>query len=198
MLPLAAELWQARTASEWKRLYLTKIAGRESGIPSLHNCLDDIGCLNGYQQLLDLPFVALIISSAQWSLCLAHRELVRLQGNRPSRNVSLALSSMHEETSQTVAHTRLSFTVMSGGLQPPAQVMFERAQMSLYVNLEDVQTLAGKAGEEEARKIHPVLTNWAQSSESRKAIWHAGQLYRAAKEYPRVMLQDFAAVALYH
>jgi Fungal specific transcription factor domain len=197
-LPLCTELWQARTSSEWKSIYLAKIAGMEASVPSLRACLDDISSLTDILHMIDFPFASLVILSAHWTLGHQYRELVRFHGPDLRRNLSLILTSMYEEITQGFTRVQMSLTEWPGGMQALASVMYERIQMNMHVFLEDVQTLAGKAGEEEARKIFPILSAWAQSRESRRAIWHAGQLFRALKEYAPKTLQDFSAVALYH
>ncbi|KAK5024675.1 hypothetical protein LTS07_008521 [Exophiala sideris] len=50
--------------------------------------------------------------------------------------------------------------------------------------------MAGKEGEEEARKALPNLSAWAASGESRQAVFHAGQVLRAAKQHHVGTLQD--------
>ncbi|KAK4944553.1 hypothetical protein LTR10_015987 [Elasticomyces elasticus] len=58
--------------------------------------------------------------------------------------------------------------------------------------------MAGKEGEEEARKALPNLSAWAASGESRQAVFHAGQVLRAAKQHHVGTLQGASAVGLYH
>jgi hypothetical protein len=70
--------------------------------------------------------------------------------------------------------------------------------MNLHVSLEDVQLLAGKAGEKEARRVWPLLITWAQSQDSRQAIWHAGQILRVVKGCSATGLEGSPAVAVYH
>ena len=70
--------------------------------------------------------------------------------------------------------------------------------MSLHVCLDDIQLFAGRAGEDEARKIYPQVRTWTQDSESRKAVWHAGQVFHHAKKFEKTRLRDFYAVAVYH
>jgi hypothetical protein len=55
--------------------------------------------------------------------------------------------------------------------------------MSLHVALDDIQLFAGRAGEDEARRIYPQIRTWTQDSESRKAVWHAGQVFHHAKKF---------------
>ena len=83
-------------------------------------------------------------------------------------------------------------------MQPEAVLVYEQSLMNLHVSFEDVQLFAGKEGEDEARRVYPLLTQWAGSRESRQAVWHAGQVLRAAKQYRSKSLRDFSAIALYH
>lgn len=84
-------------------------------------------------------------------------------------------------------------------------------RMNLCVAFEDLQLLAGKEGEDEARRVYPSLKQWYRSPECREAMWHAGQVVRAARRpagrspnaahspTPDVpWLRDFNAVAPYH
>ena len=70
--------------------------------------------------------------------------------------------------------------------------------MHLHVSLEDIQLLAGKEGDDEARRILPLLSSWAESRESRQAVFHAGQALRAAKKCPSYTLRDSLAISIYH
>jgi hypothetical protein len=71
--------------------------------------------------------------------------------------------------------------------------------MNMQVSFEELQLLAGKEGNEEAHRVYPILKLWSESRKSREAIWHAGQIVRAAASAdPRQPLREFYAVALYH
>jgi hypothetical protein len=70
--------------------------------------------------------------------------------------------------------------------------------MSLHVSLDDIQLFAGREGEDEARKIFPQVRAWTRDSDSRKAVWHAGQVFHHAKAFEKTRLRDFYAVATYH
>ena len=69
--------------------------------------------------------------------------------------------------------------------------------MFLNVSLDDVHRFAGKDGERDAREIVPSMRNWCHGKEARRAIWHAGQVLRAAKSFRRAQLRGFHAVAVY-
>ena len=85
--------------------------------------------------------------------------------------------------------------------------MAEILRMNLCVGFEDLQNLAGKEGEEEARRALPSLRKWFSSPDSRQAMWHAGQIVFATRlpnarelraRMRDIWLRDFFAVALYH
>tara|TARA_R110002060_G_scaffold50370_1_gene61163 strand:- start:36 stop:470 length:435 start_codon:yes stop_codon:yes gene_type:complete len=69
--------------------------------------------------------------------------------------------------------------------------------MILYVSPEELQRFAGKGGEEAAVQVIPSLEQWASTGHARKAVWHAGQVFRAAAQMPPAGLRDFLAIAVY-
>lgn len=62
----------------------------------------------------------------------------------------------------------------------------------------DIQLFAGIEGQEEARNAYPALREWTKTSAARQALWHAGQILRAATSMPKPLLCNFNAIALYH
>jgi hypothetical protein len=83
-------------------------------------------------------------------------------------------------TSLAMAQTPLPF---SFDVPAAADVSLNMSLVLLHLNvsLEDVQLLAGAEGPEEARRVIPLLQEWAHSANARWAVWHAGQILRAAK-----------------
>lgn len=69
--------------------------------------------------------------------------------------------------------------------------------MNLHVSFEELQLFAGKEGTEEAVRVYPSLKTWWKGRRARQAIWHAGQIIRAARR-AEGELRDFYAVAIYH
>jgi hypothetical protein len=76
--------------------------------------------------------------------------------------------------------------------------LLELLGMTLYVSLEDLQAFAGKEDEEESLRAYPAVQAWIQGSESRLAVWHAGQLLREARTFGPGGLREFWAVGVYH
>jgi hypothetical protein len=79
-----------------------------------------------------------------------------------------------------------------------ARILQELFMMNLHVSFEELQLFAGKEGSEEAHRVYPFLRQWFDKPLSRKAIFYAGQILRAADMFPSSQLRDFYAVALYH
>lgn len=69
--------------------------------------------------------------------------------------------------------------------------------MFLHVSLDDVQRFAGKDGEHEAPEVVPSMRIWCHGKDARTAIWHAGQVLKAAKSFHHTKLRGFHAVAVY-
>lgn len=197
-LPASSDMWHAKSSTEWKNLYLAKHISQRGSIPTLRGATDDFSLVSSYLDIIDIPLTNLLVLCNLWSLSWQYRELIRLNVSNPGGNSSLITKSLYQEIIQALQRFRLYSSDWMSGIQPLAVILHERVLLNLHASLEDVQLFAGKAGEDEARRAYPVLAAWAQSRESRQAVCYAGQIIKAAKEFPRQMLQDFAAVSVYH
>jgi hypothetical protein len=200
-LPLSKDLWLAKTATEWKNSYLSMFNEPNERLPSIRSCVDDTSPIFKYQHNIDVQMTLIVIVSCIWRLIWQYREM-KATLNSPtipgSLNSGLTANSLHQDISHSMQHLSLNAREWNGGMKPEARLLLEQCLMHLYVSLEEVQLLAGKEGEEEARKAFPFLSAWAESPESRKAIFHAGQVLRAAKQHTGHLLRDASAVAVYH
>jgi hypothetical protein len=107
------------------------------------------------------------------------------------------LVSIQQETAKRLQDLHI-IAIDCNAMSANTKLIYERELMSLYVSLEDVQLLAGKYGEDEARRILPTLSLWAQDQDSRQAIWHAGQIIKSARSMADGMLRCASAVIVYH
>ncbi|TVY38132.1 E3 SUMO-protein ligase, partial [Lachnellula occidentalis] len=149
-------------------------------------------------------FFALLVSrtagtnSSQWSLVSEYRQLefiLKIQSPERHWNGALISTSWHQELCQLLEHFRIT---VPGGMSQEAIVLQELYMMNLHVSFEELQLFAGKEGNEEAQRVYPLLKQWFGNRKSREAIFHAGQVLRAANSFPSSQLRDFYAVALYH
>lgn len=200
-LPFSRDLWLAQTATEWRNIYLSRTNEMGERLPSIRMCVDDTSPIFKHERIIDVPMTLVAIISSIWRLIWQYREVkttIKSPTKAGLRHSGLNANSLLQEISHLMQHLSLNATEWGGSMNPAARLLHEQCLMHLHVSLEDVQILAGKEGEDEARKAFPVLSAWAESLESRQAIYHAGQVLRAAKQYTGHMLRDASAVAVYH
>jgi hypothetical protein len=201
-LPEARELWYARSAAEWKAEYLRRSTSQSRLGPSIGNLLHDAHLLTTNHPCVDLQLAVSAFLHGYWALILEYRRLsaVHRSGSYTSGtsgSQGLLLSSRHQELVKDLQ----SFQLMTSDwvdVTPKEHILVNTLLMNLHVSLDDLQLFAGKEGEDQARRVYPVLQQWASSSEARSAIWHAGQALRYAKAFPPGQLRDFYAVAVHH
>lgn len=76
--------------------------------------------------------------------------------------------------------------------------MNEFVMMYLHIDMDAVQRFVGKMGELDARRAYPGLRDWSRTKEARTAIWHAGQVLRAARAVSPYQFRGFDSLAIYH
>lgn len=70
--------------------------------------------------------------------------------------------------------------------------------MYLHTSVDTITRFAGKCGEEEANRAYTLLQPWSQTKDARIAIYHAGQVLRAAREVPNHQLRGQDALMTHH
>jgi hypothetical protein len=199
-LPFARDLWLANSASDWKTLYLAKMGGTRDQPPSCRHCLYDTNSIFRAPHLVDVQMALSVTLCSVWGIIWQYRKMKEASGpydRGMSRSNSLAVNSLHQEAISLMQRLILDATERGADIGAPASLFRHVCLMHLHVSLEEVQQLAGREGEEEARRVLPLLRDWAESTEARQAIFHAGQVIRAAKQYTHGALRDFSAVAVY-
>ncbi|KAL1878644.1 hypothetical protein Daus18300_001919 [Diaporthe australafricana] len=203
-LPEARELWFAKTAREWKMHYLERNAGQDRRPPSLGDLFRDINLLATEHHRLDVQYAVSIYLHGFWSLIREYRQMnaiYRWSAFSPTTagNPNVLLQSRHQELVKTLE--QFQATALQNWphmLSAQEKVVLNLLFVNLHVSLEDLQLFSGKEGDDQAKRIYPSLQQWAQDAESRRALWHAGQILRWAKEFPFGHLKDFYAVAVHH
>lgn len=201
-LPEARELWFANTAQEWKARYLERNIGHTKRPPSVGDLFHDVHLLTANHQRLDVQFSISIFLHGFWALILEYRQLSsvhksRSYANSLGGNPNMLLSSRHQELVKDLQ----SFHLIAAGWQDMSareHLLLNLLMMNLHVSLDDLQLFLGKEGEDQARRIYPILQQWVMSSEARSAAWCASQVLRYARFFPPGHLKDFYAVAVHH
>src|SRR4051812_20100823 len=74
-LPASRDLWFAKTAEEWKRLYLERDASEAKRAPSVGDLLHDMKLLAANRHRLDVQLALSVFLHAFWALILEYRSL---------------------------------------------------------------------------------------------------------------------------
>ncbi len=126
-----------------------------------------------------------------WDFC----QMTSLGTRSPAKgNNSLILSSRYQELAKQIE----DFHVSSPPLTKSTEITMELMLVHLNAPLDDIQLFAGIEGQEEARSAYPLLRDWTKTVTARQALWHAGQILRAAECLPKGLLCNFNAIAIYH
>lgn len=201
-LPEARELWFAKSATEWKSLYLQRQVGQSKRPPSVGDLFHDVHLLPANHQRLDMQLSISIFLHGFWALILEYRHLSAVHRSRSytnslGGNPNLLLSSRHQELVKDLQSFQLIASEWPD-MSAQEHVLLNLLMMNLHVSLDDLQLFSGKEGEDQARRVYPVLQQWAAGTEARSAVWCAGQILRYAKFFPPGHLKDFYAVAVHH
>lgn len=198
--PVSNDLWSASCAEEWRALYLQKnFDASERGLTISQgiNGVSQLRC----QQNIDLTFAATVIIHSTWCMVYSNSLLQSLTRSQPTgqHHWGFSLDSYHNSgIVRLIEQVVLSISDCEGCLRPQLALVSERTLMDLHVSFEHLRLFAGKEGEEEARQAYPVLQRWAESSDARKAIWHAGQILKAARRCSAESLREFGSICVYH
>lgn len=201
-LPEPRELWLARNSTEWKAEYLQRHEGQSRTSLSVGDLFHDIHLLPGHSHQVDIQFSVSVYLHGFWALILEYRKLSAVQRSRfyassMGGSQNLLLSSRQQELVKELQSFQLMVQEWQD-MTAQEHLLLNLLIMNLHVSLDDLQLFAGKEGEDQARRIYPVLQQWASSSEARSAIWCAGQILRYAKAFPPGHLKDFHSVAVHH
>lgn len=197
-LPASRELWSASSAQEWKNTYLSR-AAPTTQIPRMTDILHDPSLLESTNMHIDISLSSLALLHGFWGQIHAYSEGLKFYPPAAANTNSthrLWLSTQHRELYRDLKELTLRLT---SSTSQPTQLLLtaELFAMMLHVIPDELQRFAGKSGEEEARRASLALQLWSQSSDSRHAVWHAGQVFRAARMLPPAELRGFYAIAVY-
>jgi hypothetical protein len=188
-LPQSDALWHADSAQSWKLAYLSLSRGSGTRTSSAGNLLDldDLCCYES---------ASLIYLYMIWGMIWEHRQMEAMVNRMPGLQTnSLVLSSRHQELTKYFEDFRLTSSIASG---PSVTLLVEVMLMHLNAPLEEIQLFAGIEGQEEARRVYLSLQIWVKSAHARQALWHAGQVIRAAKQFSKGLIRNVNAIAIYH
>ena len=193
-LPESEALWHAPSAELWKATYMRSSAPRHDRQPSLVDCIQDLDILATKDIFVDQRQASMAVLGAAWRMIWEYRQLDSSMKGHSNQwcNSNLLMNSRHGELTKLLQCFRISSVE-----DAKVALILELLLMHLHMSLDDVQLFAGVEGEEEARRVYPSLVQWTKTTTARQALWHAGQVIRAARNLRQGLICDFAAIAVY-
>ncbi|KAL9114592.1 MAG: hypothetical protein Q9227_001270 [Pyrenula ochraceoflavens] len=201
-LPCPSDVWEAADAVTWKRRRLGREPPRRADpsfperLPSLPEILQDMSLLADFANHIDIQLSRLIVLHALWALVWEHRQLNTISSGQSGPWSGLVLSSRHREISVAIQEFRMNS--VSPPMAPEVRLVLECVDMHLFMSLDELQLYAGKENKQEAQQAIRSARHWIESPHSKQAVWHAGQVVRAARNFRLRTLRDFYAIAVYH
>lgn len=204
--PDADLMWRATSAEGWKAACLH--AGKSPGKRPLTLC-DAVRICNGEVKQSDLSVQAMLYTLyGLWALVWERQQFqdAMQSGDAISEDEmhdtpNLMLPSRREPLLKALnaLRVRLSSIKDEDERSPTAEPMLvlEYLSMALHVPLQGLHAFAGRDGEREARRIYPLLQEWVQSREARQGVWHAGQVFSAAKAHSSRDMRDLRVMLVY-
>lgn len=194
-LPSIRALWDAKSAAAWRDTYLDLGLLSTERQPSLVEAMRDMSRLQG---AVDMQLAGCILLHGFSAMVNEyHRFSFISKGNSKHWN-ALVTNSRHQELAQALQHFRMICYEWPNFPIPEVILIYEMISMLLYMSLEDLQLFAGKEDKSEARRVYHSALEWISSIDSRRAVWHAGQVIRAAKAIPAGCVTGFLAVGVYY
>nr|POE87365.1 zinc finger protein klf1 [Quercus suber] len=193
-LPESEALWHAPSAEQWKATYMRSSAPRWERQPSLVDCIQDLDILATKDIGLDQRQASMAVLGAAWRMIWEYRQLDSSMKDYTSQwcNSNLLMSARHSELTKLLQCFRLSSVE-----DAKVTLILELLLMHLHISIDDIHLFAGVEGGDEARRVYPALVQWTRTTTARQALWHAGQVIRAARTLRQGLICDFAAIACY-
>ena len=192
--PEPQSLWLAQSPRAW-HLAFHALEPTPGYIPALVDLLGDPG-LPIASRHVDQFEIGSILMQGYWRLVHHHREWSVLFGQYSPVGEKDLGGPRYQELARMLesARLRLEDLHMLEGIQG---MMLELILLHHNAPLGDVQLFAGLEGVAEAKRVYSTLQSWFNTSRSRQAIWHAGQILRLAETLPQQRVRDFTAVMIY-
>lgn len=196
-VPASRSLFMASSAEQWKSIYIETCLSHHP-LPPLGDVMHDVHMLDNLSKEIDVDLCYASILHSFWSQVSAFRQSVKFH------NISENGDSVHRlwMTSQQLELYREieAFKSRLLATADPQQELIMTAElflMILYVYPEELQRFAGKNGEDAASQAATALQEWSVTPHARRAVWHAGQVFRRAALMPPTELRDFFTIAVY-
>ncbi|CEO59649.1 hypothetical protein PMG11_04317 [Penicillium brasilianum] len=193
-LPFSRKLWDAKTAAEWKVIYIQEIPQSPSISVSLSTILQDITTLSSIPRHADFKLAALATIHGISNMISDHNRILR----GSARQWSIVVANLwQQELIQLLEQFRLLAVEPLKDSLPAMSLIYQTVSLSLYLPLGILETFSGRDGEERSSAIYQSFIQHISPTHLRKASWHAGQVLRIARSMPSGSLVASQAACVY-
>lgn len=194
-LPSSSTLWNAPRATDWLQVMKEDRALKAQKPLPLYQVMRQPHLLTACQELIDDKLAAVIYLAGCLSLITEYWHMNGLTHGLQSTD-DFVLKSRHAELSSLLEQFS-GEQVDSSKHGPEVQLLQEWTFLHLNVSFDEVSRYCGSGSDQDAQASAPYVQHWYQSPQSRAAVWHAGQIFRAAKGLSSGNLVDVYVIALY-
>jgi hypothetical protein len=195
-LPTAKRVWEAESATEWRELLHRNLDLQLQQPLSLCTILRQPHLTASHQSIADMTCTSLAFLAGFWGLVLEYQQMNSVLPPCQSWN-DFVLNSRHSELNATLEQFRIEMTDLDE-VRPEVLIVHAFIGLHLDVSFYELSKFAGISTHEDAQLALPYVQKWFDSPQSRAALWHAGQIYRATRLLPTGSLTDIYVIALYH
>jgi hypothetical protein len=193
-LPFSRKLWDAKTAGEWKAIYIQEVPPNPSTSVSLSTILQDINTLSSIPRHADFTLAALATIHGISNMITDCNRILR----GSARQWSIAVANLwQQELVQLLDQFQFLAVEPLKDSLPAISLIYQTVSLSLYLPLGVLETFSGKDGEERSSAIYESLIKHISPTHLRKASWHASQVLRIARSTSRAACVYFSALALW-
>jgi hypothetical protein len=193
-MPFSRKLWDAKTAAQWRSIYLQEVPKRISPVPSLATSLQNISNLSHFPRHGDFRIAALA-GVHGISTMIAHCNQTR---HGPSGEWSaLVMKLWQQELLQVLEQFEIVAVEPLQRVIPAIPLIYQTVSLSLYLPLGILEAFSGKDDEKRSSDVYQSFIQRISAANLRQASWHAGQVLCIAKSMPLGSLTDFCATCLY-
>lgn len=193
-LPFSRKLWDTKTATQWKSVYLQSTSIPSKPPPSLTQTLQDVSILSRFRDQIDFALAGFLSVHGMFSIV--------MDCNRARHGPSLHLRTLvfqtwQHELQQILEQFEIAAVEPLKSSIPGIALIYQAVSLTLYIPLGDLEVFAGKEGLKRSSDVYEGTIKHISPTNLRQAIWHAGQVYRIAKSMPQESLTSFCATCLY-
>lgn len=193
-LPFSRKLWDAKTAAQWKAIYLREVLENSPSILSLATLLQDISSLSRIPRHADFGLGALASIHGISNMIADCNRIFR--GSSPQWSTALA-NLWQQELLQLLEQFEFLAIEPLKNSTPAIPLIYQTVSLSLYLPLGVLETFSGKDGQERSSAIYESFIQHISPAHLRRASWHAGQVLRLAKSMPPGSLIASRAACVY-